>query len=371
MSSADRSSSGRTQRLKAITLAVYHDANAPLNDYGGVKPSNAATLLRREVGQPIVCVTCIDACVSVCDFSGSFVFPFLVSEIPVVESDLSELTGQVITLPDPPAGFPEDRYGLVYFFPEVCNATLYTNQIVNNSDNLNQQQYFLGIYDTPDEPFARTGLIIAYPLVDLPGDSLTFIVSASNECSFSTVEATFGCFLEGAPVAMADGTFKAIETVEVGDKVRGAFGEENIVTALHRPVLGSGSVININGEHKTTRHHPHVSPDRQFYCGEPSILNNFTYGKDHVVITDKKGTTEKRKMTGLRRDRIKKLEVGVELQTLTGPRRVETLESIKMSAFTQVYHLVVSGSHTFVVEGYAVTGWANETDFDYDAWSSR
>jgi hypothetical protein len=371
MSSADRTSSGRTQRLKAITLAVYHDANAPLNDYGGVKPSNAATLLRREVGQRIVCVTCIDTCVSVCDFSGALVFPFLVSEIPDIESDLSELTGQVIVIPGPPEGFPEDRYVFFYYFPEICNATLYTNQIVYNSENLSQQQYFLGMYDTLDGPAERIGFIIAYPLVDLPEDSITFIVSASNECSSSTVEATFGCFLEGAPVAMADGTFKAIEAVEVGDKVRGAFGEENIVSALHHPVLGSGSVININGEHKTTAHHPHVSPDRQFYCGEPNILNNFTYGKDHVVIIDNTGKTEKRKMAGLRRDRIKKLTVGVELQTLTGPRRVDTIESIKMSAFTQVYHLAVSGSHTFVVNGYAVTGWADETDFDYDTWSSR
>jgi hypothetical protein len=26
------------------------------------------------------------------------------------------------------------------------------------------------------------------------------------------------------------------------------------------------------------------------------------------------------------------------------------------------------GSHTYNVDGYAVTGWPNEEDFDYDLW---
>jgi hypothetical protein len=34
---------------------------------------------------------------------------------------------------------------------------------------------------------------------------------------------------------------------------------------------------------------------------------------------------------------------------------------------TQLYNLVVGGSHTYHVEGYAVTGWPREDDFDYDA----
>jgi hypothetical protein len=76
-------------------------------------------------------------------------------------------------------------------------------------------------------------------------------------------------------------------------------------------------------------------------------------------------------MMGLRSDRICKLEVGVELQTVTGARRVDILDTIKMSPFTQVYHLVIDGSHTYCVDGYAVTGWPREDDFDYDTWVAR
>jgi hypothetical protein len=170
---------------------------------------------------------------------------------------------------------------------------------------------------------------------------------------------------------MADGSFKAVETVAVGDSVRGAFGETNAVTGLHRPFLGAGAIANINNEHKTTTHHPHVADDKKIYCIEPHIINAFTYGKSHKVIIDNVGNTERRVMYGLHPSRILKLEVGVELQTLSGARRVDTIETIKMSPFTQVYHLAVDGSHTFMVDGYAVTGWPREDDFDYDAWVVR
>ena len=170
---------------------------------------------------------------------------------------------------------------------------------------------------------------------------------------------------------MADGTSKAIESVIVGDKVRGAFGETNTVIGLHRPLLGAGTIVNIINEHKTTAHHPHVAADKTMYCVSPHIINSFTYGKTHNIIVDNTGKTENRVMYGLHPSRIQKLDVGVELQTLNGAKRVDTLETLKMSPFTQVYHLVVDGSHTFIVDSYAVTGWPREDDFDYDTWARR
>jgi hypothetical protein len=38
---------------------------------------------------------------------------------------------------------------------------------------------------------------------------------------------------------------------------------------------------------------------------------------------------------------------------------------------TQLYNLVIGGSHTYHVDGYAVTGWPREDDFDYDLWKAR
>jgi len=33
-------------------------------------------------------------------------------------------------------------------------------------------------------------------------------------------------------------------------------------------------------------------------------------------------------------------------------------------------NLVISGSHTYHVDGYAVTGWPREDDFNYDNWAT-
>jgi hypothetical protein len=169
---------------------------------------------------------------------------------------------------------------------------------------------------------------------------------------------------------MADGTTKPIETVEVGDRVVGAFGEINTVTGTQTPLLGFSTISNINGEHKTTSHHPHISPDHNFCCVRPNVVNSLAYGKYHMV-KGANGVIEKRLMKGVKPERVVKLEVGMTLQTVTGPRAVTSIEHVPMPPSTPVYHLATNGSHTYVVDGYAVAGWANEEDFDYDTWTSK
>lgn len=169
---------------------------------------------------------------------------------------------------------------------------------------------------------------------------------------------------------MADYTTKPIELVSVGDLVLGAFGEPNAVLALHRPLLGEAKMCRINDEHSTTHHHPHISVDRQFYCGDPETVSAQTYGREHdVLLAD--GVPGRMFLHGLKKERILQLQCGVDLKTVEGSRNVRSLEVYEMPPETQLYNLVVGGSHTYHVEGYAVTGWPREDDFDYDAWAPR
>lgn len=372
MYNADRSASGYIRMLKAKTLASYHNNNPTKNDYGGEKPSSPLTQLLRIVGQNELCTNTTTCCEPVCDLSNVYMFTVFTADLPGLEADLSTITGQTIVFPSPPDEYPPDREILFVFFPEACNATSYTAKVYNPYPiSVPIVQNFIGVYNT-DGLFPRTGFMLVYNTIDWDFTySANVFITASNQCSQSESEASRGCFLEGAQIAMSDGSFKAIESVAIGDTVRGAFGETNTVMGLHRPFLGAGCIANINNEHKTTTHHPHIAADKKIYCMDPRIINTFTYGKTHKVIIDNVGNTENRVMHGLHPARILKLEVGVELQTLSGARRVDTLDTIKMSPFTQVYHLVVDGSHTFMVDGYAVTGWPREDDFDYDAWTAR
>jgi hypothetical protein len=129
-------------------------------------------------------------------------------------------------------------------------------------------------------------------------------------------------------------------------------------------------MCKINDEHSTTNHHPHVSVDKKFYCGDPDLVSGTTYGRAHKVI-DEHGDVVERMLDGLAKERINQLVTGVELKTIEGSRTVQTLEVYSMPEDTQLYNLVIGGSHTYHVDGYAVTGWPSELDFDYDGWCPR
>jgi hypothetical protein len=203
------------------------------------------------------------------------------------------------------------------------------------------------------------------------GDVETITVTALNDCGSSTASGGFApCFLAGSLVTLADGTEKVIEDIAVGDLLLGAFGEVNEVLALHRPLLGSYYMVHINGDHYTSAHHPHVTADKQFVCAEPAIVDNETYGRKHTVL-NAAGEEELRMLHGLKKGRVQLLEAGMALKVVDGSRLVESIVRADMPADTQLYNLVVGGSHTYHVDGYAVTGWPREDDFDYDAWKPR
>ena len=176
------------------------------------------------------------------------------------------------------------------------------------------------------------------------------------------------CFLAGTMVAMADGTFKAIETIVPGDTVIGAFGEINMVLALDFVTLGNRWMYNINDEHWTSDDHPHVSADGKFYSPEPDKIYK-EWGRVYTVITN--DGNEQWVNIGLQPGRVNTLVPGVTLQTLFGPKLVETISQVVMDPNTRLYNLVIDNSHTYTVDGYAVTGWPREDNWDYDTWQAK
>ena len=65
------------------------------------------------------------------------------------------------------------------------------------------------------------------------------------------------CFVAGTRVLMADGSEKPIEEIVVGDRVMGAAGQANRVTAIERPRLAGRSLHGFNGGRPfVTAEHP-------------------------------------------------------------------------------------------------------------------
>lgn len=175
------------------------------------------------------------------------------------------------------------------------------------------------------------------------------------------------CFLAGSWILMADGTHKAIQDVEAGEFVVGAFGEINEVLALDRTMLGSRHMYRINNNHSTTAEHPHVSVDKIFYSQDTEATYN-EYGTIHNCLT-KNGKIEKLNFHGVQQGRVKSLKLGIELQTTFGGTIVNSIEKYKLPDNTLLFNLVVGGSHTYFVNSYAVSGWIRDDDFDYDTWT--
>ena len=344
MPTADNSHTARTNALRSKTLAVFHRQNPNVRELQNSQYSQDELLAQQVGAIPLVIQPptnpryTTDACCC---------------------TDVGAITGFTIDSIESVYNAPNSDFTWSFSWNPIPNATSYTV----TSDSL--LPYVVSYTNS-----TSATLTISYP----PGDpyaSFNITLTVTNSCSsVSTTSNTQPCFLVGSPITMADGSNKPIEEVAVGDQVRGAFGEINTVLALHRPLLGTAQMAKINNEHSTSSHHPHISTDKQFYCAHPARVDNQTYGREHDVI-DGEGNTLKRMLHGLKKGRTQLMTLGLNLKTVEGSRVLETLEIYDLPPETQLYNLVVDGSHTYYVEGYAVTGWPREDDFDYEAWVAK
>lgn len=344
MSNTDTSASARLRQVKAQTLANYRQQNPNTREGGGAKSADASVITERAPGAfPVVRLT---------DYKPAQVTPVCCGSV-VTCNPVSAFTDTTLISSVNNEG---NNFIEQYTWTPVLNATSYTFS-----------SSWPGIAFTN---ITNSSVTVTYVWVS--GIFPTFTITAVNACSSVTTAPieTFPCFLAGSLVTLADGSEILIENVKVGDQVLGAFGEINTVIALHRPLLGHAQMIRINDDHSSTAHHPHIGPNREFYCNDIAALELGTYGCEHEVI-DADGHTELRMLHGLKPGRTQKYVLGTSLKTVEGSRVLQTLEPLDMPADTQLYNLVVCGSHTYHVDGYAVTGWPREDDFDYDTWMPK
>jgi hypothetical protein len=282
------------------------------------------------------------------------------------------------------SGLSNDRKAYSCKPKHVCNSTsIQVSDYLTNAPMEGYTQYTFGFALTWDPINNGTVYLISQPGVAeqafklvtptsgyyYTNDDASLIYVYARVCGCPNISGSVGpCFFHDAIVSMADGSTKAIEDVRIGDMVLGAFGEHNEVLALHRPLLGNNTMTNINNNHHTSSHHPHISPDKKFYAVKPAVVMTDTYGKSHEVL-DENMVPYHRFLSGLKPGRVQQMELGLQLKTIDGTREVIFLDTYEMAPETQLYNLVLGGSHTYYVDGYAVTGWPNEEDFDYDAWA--
>jgi len=223
--------------------------------------------------------------------------------------------------------------------------------------------------------YAGTAAFFEFEFTGDGNENLQFSIRAINGNSISppviVTNRDVACFPMGSKVATVirgEIVQKNIEEVCVGDSVIGAFGEINTVLALQRVYVGKNKLVSINGVHITTDHHPHVTPSKEFkICGGKENLLNL-YGHSHQVFDGKANVM--RRLEGLSSP-PSQLQLGDTLKTLEGSLEVVRLEEVNLSEEDVLCNLVVSGSHTYHVDNFAVTGWPSEKDYDYLTWTPK
>lgn len=162
------------------------------------------------------------------------------------------------------------------------------------------------------------------------------------------------CFLPGTQVFVEGGVTKAIEEIEIGEKVVGLNGELNTVVGLWRPLLGSRKMYSVNGGRViTTGDHMIHTPDGW------SVLDVESYADRKAQNVTLIGGV-KAKLSAIAK--VSELDVGSEMTLFTGQTEVvEEVEVLELPEDTQLYTLATDGSYSFAIgSGVIVDGIPQE-----------
>jgi Hom_end-associated Hint len=160
-----------------------------------------------------------------------------------------------------------------------------------------------------------------------------------------------GCFVAGTAVAMADGTAKPIELVEVGDRVLGRGGRVNRVRGVLRPVLGERELYALNdGPFFVTASHPFlttagwkaVDPDAAREEVPGLAVGRLTVGDALVSAAE---TVPAGRGGG---------RTGGNPAADERPIPLRALEGRRADPATPLYNLDVEGDDTYVADGLVV-----------------
>jgi Hom_end-associated Hint len=339
-SNADTSNAARIQRLKAKTIANYHRLNpTPKGTAYSIKDASIQNELREGT------------------------MPYY------QQTDTQTRTLVQDCCTSEPACVPPGQVSNIQF--TYVSGTNPSNYVYNMTWNAapNATSYTVTTTTAGAIVYSSSGTQ-AYIHFDDTNDAV-FTITAINACGSNPYVHTIpACFPAGTKVHIVGGETKNIEDIQVGDQVIGAFGEHNPVLALQHVMVGNSKMYKINDEHVTTDHHPHVSLDKKFYTMDIKTIEEKVYGTNMPVINGE-GKIEMRHLDGLNKGRIQKLTLGLTLKTIDGHREVTKIEEVPMAFDTKLYNLVTGGSHTYHADGYAVTGWPSERDFDYDTWQQK
>ena len=185
------------------------------------------------------------------------------------------------------------------------------------------------------------------------------------------------CFSSNTPVLMADGSWKEICSIKVGDKV---VGRNRVNTVLAYKILLlkdqiDANLYTINGDFETTS--DHLMLTKIDGIEKWKAVNHFNYkyscGKDYEVVCDQNMNTTSIKYNGINPDEVGEIKLGDKIAFgKTEWKNVDTVERVHKPDLEQIlYALVCDGDGTMQISGekqsgYVVCAWVDENKWCND-----
>lgn len=193
------------------------------------------------------------------------------------------------------------------------------------------------------------------------------------------------CFIAGSKVLVFfEGAYRFIniELVKAGDLLVGANGQLNKVLCPYVVKLGDYRAML-----KTVEKKPLVfAADHEFWIkqGNEEYWGVFDYNTmlraENTILPNGLSLSQTVQLEAFKRHKItpcvakgftKKLPFAVysnfEFGTINGWKRVPVKQAREYDGDTTLYSFIMAGNHTFFVNGYLVTGFGDDTDFDYSS----
>lgn len=140
------------------------------------------------------------------------------------------------------------------------------------------------------------------------------------------------CFIAGTKVILIDGSTKAIEDVQVGDKLLGMDGHTNEVIGFDHPLLGNRKLYSLNNsEYFVTAEHP-------FYTTQGwKAIDPLATAAENPSL------------------QVGRLKVGDVLVLTHGKQeKLLSMNSIEADPLTPLYNFLLSGNNSYYANGYLV-----------------
>ena len=181
-------------------------------------------------------------------------------------------------------------------------------------------------------------------------------------CNSDCQNSDCSCFVKGQKVLMANGTYKNIEDIKVGDKVRGGYGGINIVQYTQIVKRGNRVIWDVDGL-LTTDEHGILNGDRNgfVYISLDSAEKEYGIYED---LIDANGNHVKIRFDGLTCTKREQLHIGTKVASENGTRIINKINATTIKD-KNLYHFLVDGDMTYCISNTFVSSYASDNKFNY------